>query len=518
MKGGSGKDLFDASVVYKDASATKSFHDMVRGMSKLTKEARPTLFHQMLATLSHQDRLLRLYSQNVDGIDTSLKPLATATPLVKDESGKWPRTVQLHGGLDKMVCSKCHDVNAFDPESFEGSVPAICPKCEEMNRVRTEVAGKRSHGVGMLRPRMVLYNEHNPDDEAIGSVTRDDLRKRPDAVIVVGTTLKVPGVKRIVKEMCATVRDRRGGVAIWINNDPEPSGKEFEDCWDIVVRAKCDDVARYAALGRWDHQDDFREVTQESRERAEQRTQDVRVEIDTGAPLRFAGHAHHNPTFKQPPGDKTPCRSPKRPCSSPISSHGNSVYVPDSFDSDVPVEAPETPCRRQSKTPARQIPKSSKKSPAKSIAKMAIGSLLSGSADIAPAVQRKTVKHVKSNPKATAAKTASKPAPARKRAAPKKIKQAAKKPAQVPINETFKAKKAGTVSAAGKDAKADKVMMNGIPNLTMQPIAPVDARNNSLSSPLPPICTSSPMISDSEDDRKMRAAQLGVDSSFVAPV
>jgi len=55
-----------------------------------------------------------------------------------------------------------------------------------------------------------------------------------------------------VKEMCGVVRSRRDGLAIWINNNPEPSGREFENCWDLVIRGDCDDVARLANLPRWD--------------------------------------------------------------------------------------------------------------------------------------------------------------------------------------------------------------------------------------------------------------------------
>jgi NAD+-dependent protein deacetylase SIR2 len=247
---GSGKDLFDASV-YKDNSSTSSFHSMVSSMSRLTKDAKPTEFHHMLATIAKEDRLLRLYSQNVDGIDTSLEPLTTRVPLTKGGDGKWPRTVQLHGGLDKMVCIKCHELSDFDADLFSGPDAPPCPRCEEINDIRTNHEGKRSHGIGRLRPRMVLYNEHNPDDVAIGKVTQEDLRKRPDAVIVAGTTLKVPGVRRIVREMCGVVRDRRGGVAIWINNDPPPVAKDLEDCFDIIVQGPCDEVARHAAMRRW---------------------------------------------------------------------------------------------------------------------------------------------------------------------------------------------------------------------------------------------------------------------------
>nr|POE47671.1 nad-dependent protein deacetylase hst4 [Quercus suber] len=225
---------------------------MISSMSQMTKDARPTVFHHMLATIAKEGRLLRLYSQNVDGIDTGLTPLATCVPLRKNDQGKWPCTIQLHGGLDKMVCSKCGELSDFDAELFTGPTPPACAACLEINSIRTEFEGKRSHGIGRLRPRMVLYNEHNPDDEAIGSVTREDLRKRPDAVIVVGTTLKVPGVRRIVREMCGVVRDRRDGVAIWVNNNLPPVSKDLEDCFDIVVQGSCDDVALRAAMPNWD--------------------------------------------------------------------------------------------------------------------------------------------------------------------------------------------------------------------------------------------------------------------------
>lgn len=246
---GSGKDLFDASV-YRDPSSTSTFHTMVRSMSEQTKLAQPTVFHHLIARLAKEDRLLRLYSQNVDGLETSLQPLQTMIPLPR--KGPWPKTIQLHGGLDTMTCSKCLALKQFTPEIFKGPDPPLCESCVDLDNVRTEHGGKRSHGVGKMRPRMVLYNEHNPDDEAIGAVAKADMRTRPDAVIVVGTTLKVPGVRRIVREMCGIVRDRRDGLAVWINRDPVPSGKDIENSWDLIVKADADDVARHVGLPHWD--------------------------------------------------------------------------------------------------------------------------------------------------------------------------------------------------------------------------------------------------------------------------
>lgn len=241
----SGKHLFDASV-YKHESSTQSFHTMVREMADMVKGASPTPFHHLLASLAKEGRLLRLYSQNIDCIDTSMEPLGTTVPL--EPKGPWPPTIQLHGGLEKMVCTKCGDLKPFNGHLFDGPEAPLCEVCKAQDQVRTTFAGKRSHGIGRLRPRFLLYNEFNPDEEAIGNVARADLKARPDAVIVVGTTLKVPGTRRLVKEMCQVARGRKDGFTAWINIDPEPKGAEFKDCWDLVVRASCDDIARLAAL------------------------------------------------------------------------------------------------------------------------------------------------------------------------------------------------------------------------------------------------------------------------------
>ena len=273
----SGKHLFDASV-YQTDSSTTSFHTMVRNLSRLSSEAKPTAFHHMLATLGEQGRLMRLYTQNVDGIDTSLTPLATSVPLAR--KGPWPRTIQLHGGLEKMVCSKCNYLSDFQPALFDGPHPPPCTQCVETDKVRTDHAGKRSHGIGRLRPRIVLYNEHNPDDEAIGTAVSSDLRARPDAVIVVGTSMKIPGVRRIVREMCGVVRSRRDGMAVWVNHDPPPPGKEFEECWDLIVKGSSDDVAAHAKMRHWDDNSiDIKECTESEAERAVQESE-VHVVIE----------------------------------------------------------------------------------------------------------------------------------------------------------------------------------------------------------------------------------------------
>ena len=301
----SGKHLFDASV-YQTDSATSSFHDMVRTLSSLVKDAKPTEFHQMLATLAEEGRLLRLYTQNVDGIDTALSPLQTQVPL--NVKAPWPRTIQLHGSLEKMVCSKCSHLSPFDGSLFNGPFPPPCGECITQDDIRTGHAGKRSHGIGRLRPRMVLYNEHNPDEEAIGRVVTSDLRSRPDALIVVGTSLEIPGVKRIVKEMCGVVQGRKNGLTVWINRNTPPLVPLFEDCWDLIVTGDCDSVARELS-SRPANEEPKEGVRVTDSEAESARNGDVKVQVVVKSPKKM-----QNPM----PGLITPADSPRiRPSDAP---------------------------------------------------------------------------------------------------------------------------------------------------------------------------------------------------------
>lgn len=96
--------------------------------------------------------------------------------------------------------------------------------------------------------------ESNPDDDAIGAVVKADLMKRPEAIIVAGISLDILGAKRMVREMCGTVRGRRDRVAVWISRGPAPVGKDFEDCWNLVVTG--------AKMRRWnDEGNDLKDCT-----------------------------------------------------------------------------------------------------------------------------------------------------------------------------------------------------------------------------------------------------------------
>ena len=86
--------------------------------------------------------------------------------------------------------------------------------------------GKRPRGIGKLRPNVVLYNEAHKDGEGVGEVVQKDLigsskgkgRSGADLLLVVGTSLRVPGTKRMVREFAKAVRARGA------HTKDEPSG------------------------------------------------------------------------------------------------------------------------------------------------------------------------------------------------------------------------------------------------------------------------------------------------------
>lgn len=248
---GSGKNLFDYNVFRSDGSI-KKFESMIHKLYTLSNECDPTYYHHMIDKISEQGRLLRLYTQNIDCLDVQLPHLKTKIPLTFHKP--YPKCIQLHGNIQLMNCSKCRYITPLN-ETFFKKAPNTegrrlivrCPECQEMNKVR-DIAGKRLQNEGILRPRIVLYNEFHPDGEIIGSITESDIKSRPDCLIVTGTTLKIPGVRRLVKEMARSVHANKGYV-IWVNIDPPTQSiVDYVEYFDLLVIGSCQMVPGLVSL------------------------------------------------------------------------------------------------------------------------------------------------------------------------------------------------------------------------------------------------------------------------------
>jgi NAD+-dependent protein deacetylase SIR2 len=241
------RELFNMNS-YRDDNSRKSLKKSMLDMYLLAEAATPTQFHLLIAAIAKEGRLQRLYTQNIDGIDTSLPQLKTRIPLEKP----WPTTIQLHGDLRTARCELRSDthLSRSNPAIFDPDLDLLdCTACKKEEEDRLE-KGQREHGKGFLLPRVWLYNQFDfPDEDAIKKVKAEDIRKKPDAVIVVGTALKVPSAKHLARDMCRTAREA-GGYTAWINLKAPPQDL---DCFDLVVEGNCETVAMHVSSWWLEH-------------------------------------------------------------------------------------------------------------------------------------------------------------------------------------------------------------------------------------------------------------------------
>ncbi len=95
----------------------------------------------------------------------------------------------------------------------------------------------RALPIGTLRPSIVLYDENHPLGEQIGDLQVFDLYRKPDLLLIMGTSLKVHGLKRVVREFAKAVHAKKG-LVVFVNLTP-PS-KEWEDVIDIHIQGETD--------------------------------------------------------------------------------------------------------------------------------------------------------------------------------------------------------------------------------------------------------------------------------------
>jgi hypothetical protein len=113
--------------------------------------------------------------------------------------------------------------------------------------------GARKTRVGPLRPAIVLYGETDPLGDTIAELCRSDGAKKPDVLLIMGTSLAVHGIKGLVKQFARAVhapskgsgraardaqsapekvRVERRAVVVYVNLDPPPSDMAgFIDYW-----------------------------------------------------------------------------------------------------------------------------------------------------------------------------------------------------------------------------------------------------------------------------------------------
>ncbi|QRW21000.1 NAD-dependent histone deacetylase SIR2 [Rhizoctonia solani] len=145
--------------------------------------------------------------------------------------------------------------------SFREGVPPDCPECIARSDARTARAA-RALKCGTLRPAIVLYDEPHPLGDHIGAVQTNDLGKKPDLLIVMGTSLKVHGLRLLVKSFAKAVHSSRPSPStnsttsypylynvLFVNRTPPPPG-EWTSIIDYHIQGDTDTWVTHV-LGEW---------------------------------------------------------------------------------------------------------------------------------------------------------------------------------------------------------------------------------------------------------------------------
>ncbi|KAK1779813.1 hypothetical protein QBC45DRAFT_410535 [Copromyces sp. CBS 386.78] len=149
--------------------------------------------------------------------------------------------VFLHGSLAELRCFVCARTASWDEaerqaDTLAGRQPE-CPHCAGATAAREE-RGKRALGVGKLRPDIVLYGEEHPHAHLISPLVQHDLSLGPDMLLILGTSMRVHGLKVLVKEFAKAVHDK-GGKVVFVNFTKPPESV-WSDVLDFWVQWDCD--------------------------------------------------------------------------------------------------------------------------------------------------------------------------------------------------------------------------------------------------------------------------------------
>lgn len=209
--------------VYNSLETTSQFYRFIGALQQASEKAEPSATHRFIKMLESKKRLLRCYTQNIDGLEeraglASVPLRMEAGPDSSKASSKKrklnhgtatsssssyttfssirePRLVHLHGKASLVRCSLCTFSSSLYPSvsssyALGQSVP--CPACSERKDTRVALGRRANVAVGVLRPAITLYGQQGGEEELrIGQVVEKDLEKGPDCLIVMGTSLKV---------------------------------------------------------------------------------------------------------------------------------------------------------------------------------------------------------------------------------------------------------------------------------------------------------------------------------------
>lgn len=133
-----GRDLFDASL-FRDSTSAAVFYTFISQLKRSIDTASPSPTHRFIKTLDTKRKLLRSYTQNVDGLEERAGLLGSSSNDAKSHGKgkaklrvKDVRNVQLHGDIHRVRCTFCSaelPCTAEHLDVFKYGHAPDCPEC-----------------------------------------------------------------------------------------------------------------------------------------------------------------------------------------------------------------------------------------------------------------------------------------------------------------------------------------------------------------------------------------------------
>lgn len=126
--------------------------------------------------------------------------------------------MRLHGRVDQLRCIQCS--HTYQQPSNGGL--RTCANCLERSAERIS-KGRRKLNIGLLRPNVLLYGEHDPDGNTFLESLQDDVEECPDLVLVAGMNPPSESIRSLVEQLRDASRSV-GGKIFWVSKE-KPSSK-----------------------------------------------------------------------------------------------------------------------------------------------------------------------------------------------------------------------------------------------------------------------------------------------------
>jgi NAD-dependent SIR2 family protein deacetylase len=267
------EDLFDREFFLQDPSPFYQFARNLYFPLGGDKRVEPSDSHKLLAILERNKMLLRVYSQNIDGLES-----------LAGVSNK--KIVYAHGNLLQAACIKCKRKVPSEeilPNIIQGTVPRCKAETKKVKRqnsnastdsnTATRPTRSTSKGPyqrtrkrqrlscddecgGVLKPTVTFFGE-SLSDSVNRSLEAD--REKVDALIVIGTSLSVAPISKVIGFLPqniprilinrTVVHPPNTSSASSENDHEEKDEHQFRDnyVFDAYLLGFCDDITRALA-------------------------------------------------------------------------------------------------------------------------------------------------------------------------------------------------------------------------------------------------------------------------------